>query len=206
MKTNHKYLKTILLGVSLMTAAQVFAQQSDLQPKDTTTRELRHTINMCPLGTVLGIFSVNYEYLIKPHHGLVFRADYEAIPKTYGSAGIDANGFAFVLNYRYHAQGKMESCFVGTFARFRQYQGKGKLENQDFDFTIPDITLGLNVGRRWVWSSGFNIAFNLGYGYMIDRRKVDNGTEAIYNAIDEFQDGYDFISGFLGELSIGYSF
>ena len=44
--------------------------------------KFKHSINMCPGGIAFGIYSLNYEYMLSPNHGLVGRFDYEAIPKT----------------------------------------------------------------------------------------------------------------------------
>lgn len=209
-----KLIQTPKVFIISMTALLIFfslsanAQQTLDQEADSLRFDpsIRQSINMCPLGMAFGIFSANYEYLLTPHHGLVARVDYEAVPKTYSAANIDPSGMAFILNYRYHLKGAMESCFVGAYSRYRVYKGEGNLEGTKFDFTMPDFTLGLNAGKRWIWDSGFNITFALGYGYSWKSRTADPDLPGVNEAIDVFENGYDFINPFYGEFSIGYAF
>lgn len=199
-KTSLGLLACLILATGLLKAQQA---------ADNTTEKrqsFKHAFNMCPGGIALGIFSVNYEQLIKPNHGLMVRFDYEAIPRTYSDADIESQGFAGIVNYRYHLKGEMNSLFLGAYGRFRVYKGEGNLEGSGFDFSIPETTLGLNAGKRWAWNSGFTMTFALGYGISFQDRKVDNSTPAIESAIDQFEKGYDFIDPFLGEFSIGYTF
>ncbi len=185
---------------SLVAQEKVGAQ--DNAPEKTFTQ----AINMCPLAIAFGIYSVNYEYMINKTHGIVFRLDYEAIPDTYSDANINADGKAAVLNYRYHLNEKLESYYLGAFARYREYSGDGISGAEKFDFTISEFTIGLNAGKRWVWNSGFDINFTLGYGYSFDDRKTSKSNASIESAIDTFTNEYDFIDAFLGEFSIGYAF
>lgn len=166
----------------------------------------RHAINFCPGGIAFGIFSANYEYLVTPKNGFVARVDYEAIPKTYTNANIESNGKALVLNYRRHFSGNMNSFYAGAYTRYRLYNGEGDIDSQTFDFEITDITVGLNIGKRWVFKSGFNINLSFGYGVSFKDKKLSINNEAISNAVNLWEDSYDFIDPFLGEFSIGYSF
>lgn len=214
------YTKTVIrrkrrltfLAVIVMTGlfvSNVNAQSHESEKKDDSkkmTENVHTAISMCPGGIAFGVYSANVEHLFGEHHGLVLRGDYEAIPKTYSDAKIDANGKAVILNYRYHIGGGLESFYAGAFARYRKYKGSGTLETGKFDFSIPECTVGLNVGKRWVWKSGFTMNFALGYGYFYDKQKVTNSSEAALEAIDVFRDDYDFFNGFLGEFSIGYAF
>ena len=169
-------------------------------------KEVKNALSTCPGGVAFGIFSVNYERLLAPNHGLVLRADYEMIPKTYSDAKIESSGYAFIMNYRYHFSGQMNSLFAGVYSRYRTYLGEGSLDGTDFEFTIPDVTVGVNLGRKWVWKSGFTMTAALGYGFSKDWTKVDHTTEGIEKAISSFEKEYKFLSPFLGEFSIGYSF
>ncbi|MFZ1730109.1 MAG: DUF3575 domain-containing protein [Bacteroidota bacterium] len=167
---------------------------------------VHHSFSMCPGGLALGILSVNYEYLFQENHGIVARFDYESIPSTYSDAKLESSGLAFILNYRYHIAGGMEAVYVGAFTRLRNYSGTGTLESTSFDFSIPEVTFGLNIGKKWVWSSGITLNFALGYGVAKQWREADPRNAAIDASLDVFEDEYDFISPLLGELSIGYAF
>lgn len=209
-KRNSKTKTLIAAALFTIVTVTVYSNpfNNGLTKKDTAsiTAPRIQAINMCPGGIALGIFSVNYERLLKPNHGIVFRADYELVPKTYSDAKIDANGKAFIVNYRYHFSGEMNSLFLGAFSRYRVYKGEGALEGIPFDFSIPEVTVGANAGKRWVWNNGFTMTFALGYGHFMGKTKVDESTPDIDDAIDVFKKEYDFLNGFLGEFSIGYAF
>jgi len=166
----------------------------------------RNAINVCPGGIAFGFYSANIEHLFGDNHGFVLRGDLETIPKTYSAARIDANGRAIVLNYRYHIGGGLNSYYTGVYGRYRMIEGDGTLESGKFDFTMPEYTIGLNVGKRWIWKSGFTLNLALGYGYTHENLKVNNSSQEAIDAIDVFRNDYAFMNGFLGEFSIGYAF
>jgi hypothetical protein len=143
---------------------------------------------------------------MKPSHGIVGRFEYEAIPKSYTDADIESSGMAFSLNYRWHISGEMNSIFIGAYSRYRVYDGSGTLESTAFDFTKSEFSLGLNAGKRWVWNSGFNITFSIGYGFSIDERKANPSNMSIESAINKFEDDYGFSGPIFGEFSIGCAF
>lgn len=188
-----KVLLVLILGIN----TSMSQEKSELK---------RHAINFCPGGIAFGIFSANYEYLVTPKNGIVARFDYEAIPKTYTSANIESNGKAFILNYRRHFSENMNSFYAGAYTRFRVYKGEGNINSQEFDFKIPEVTVGLNVGKRWVFKSGFNINLSFGYGVSFQNKKLSIDNNEVSSSVDSWEDSYDFIDPFLGEFSIGYSF
>ena len=182
------------------------AQNNEKKEKEKFVSDARTAINVCPGGVAFGFYSANVEHLFGDHHGLVLRGDLETIPKTYSDAKINANGKAVILNYRYHLGEGMNSFYAGAFARYRKIKGDGTLNTGDFNFSLPECTVGLNVGKRWIWKSGLTLNFALGYGYAYDELKVSNSSQAAVDAIDVFRDDYAFMNGFLGEFSIGYAF
>lgn len=169
-------------------------------------KTFKHALNTCPAALAFGIYSINYEYRFSEHHGLVGRFDYEAIPKTYTDAAIESSGVAYILNYRWHLSGAMKSTFLGAYTRYRVYDGNGSIASTDFDFKIPETTFGLNVGKRWVWRSGFNLTLAFGYGFSVENRESDPTNNAIESSLNAYEKEYDFIDPFLGEFSIGYAF
>ena len=204
-----KMIFTILFTFIILFSGSIFAQEegsvTESDSKSTKDR-LKYSLNMCPGGIVFGIFSANIEYLFNPSHGLVVRFDYESIPKNYTEASIEASGVAFILNYRWHFSNKMNSVYLGAFSRYRVYKGKGTIESTNFEFTIPELTIGLNIGKRWVWKSGFNINLAFGYGISKTWRTANPSNSSTESMIDAFENAYDFIDPFLGEFSIGYAF
>lgn len=199
-----KIILTTLMIV--MTTTMVFSQGSSEGSTKSTSETFKHAINFCPGGPIFGVYAINYEYLFKPHHGMIARFDYEAVPKSYTEANIESNGVAFILNYRYHFSGELESTFVGAYTRYKIYNGNGRLDAQDFDFNLKHFTLGVNAGKRWVWNSGFNITFQLGYGLATGNRNATPTSSSIKSILNSFEKKYDFIDPFFGELSIGWAF
>lgn len=200
----------LLIMMLLLTIATVNGQDVH-SPIDSTKQKLvadqKIAINMCPGGIAFGIYSANVAYHFDNKQSIVIRGDYENIPQTLTDANIESNGKALILKYRYHLKdGGMSSPYLGAFSRYRVYKGRGSLESVDFDFSIPQVTVGVQAGRRWSWKSGFNLNFALGYGYSVDWGESSVDTEAIKNIIIEYREDYDFFSGFIGELSIGYAF
>jgi hypothetical protein len=114
------------------------------------SNKVTQAINICPGAIAFGMLSVNYEYLFGQTHGLVTRFDYDKISESYSDDTIEANGFGFTLNYRWHWSEAMESWFLGSFLRYRFYNGSGTSDFTKFDFTMPEFTVGLNIGKRWV--------------------------------------------------------
>jgi hypothetical protein len=187
------------------TSAQIL-EKSGKRDTERTISDARTAFNVCPGGIAFGFYSANVEHLFGKYHGLVLRGDLETIPKTYSEANINANGKAVILNYRYHIGGGLNSFYAGAFARYRKIEGIGTLESGDFNFNLPECTLGMNVGKRWIWKSGFTLNFALGYGYAYDELKVSNSSQEAIDAIEVFHNDYAFMNGFLGEFSIGYAF
>lgn len=207
MKKKGSLLFALTYCIFLMGTGIAQAQENEKTAKSATAiSDFKHAINSCPGAVAFGIFSLNYEHLFHPNHGLVGRFDYEAIPKTYTDARIESNGVAFILNYRWHISGELKSVFLGAYARYRIYSGSGTIEATAFDFTLPETTFGLNVGKRWVWKSGFNLTLAFGYGFSFENRDATPTNEAIESSLDQFEKAYDFIDPFLGEFSIGYAF
>lgn len=216
MKTTEKLKKEImkrvkLRGAFVMFIMIVFTVSASPQSQKEKNSErwispARTAINVCPGGIAFGFYSANVEHLFGEKHGLVLRGDLETIPKTYSDANIDANGKAAILNYRYHIGGGLNSFYGGAYVRYRKINGNGSLESGNFDFKMPEYTVGLNAGKRWIWKSGLTLNFTLGYGYAYDKLNVNNSSQEAIDAIDVFRDDYAFGNGFMGEFSVGYAF
>ncbi len=207
--SNNNRLKYLLSALALMLLFTTLNAQETVFSDSKDFNEIaskKHNVNMCPGGVAFGIFSFNYEYLHNNRHGLVFRFDYENIPDKYTDANLDAWGAGIIFNYRYHLEETLDSWFLGSFARGRLYKGTGVINNEDYDFELPDYTIGLNAGRKWVWGSGFTITVNLGYGLNFSQRNLSSNTNNFESYVKEFEDDYMFAGGFLGEFSIGYAF
>ncbi len=198
-------ISSFIIVFSLSNGLQA-QHQADDSLSTSETKTFKQAINFCPLALVFGIYSMNYERLITPHHGILIRADYEAVPKNYSDANIDLSGKAGILNYRYHLCGKLDSPFIGAFGRYRVYSGDGELNNGTFDFDLNEFTVGLNIGKRWILKNGLNLNLVWGYGIFTDNMNSSNTSKDVLDAIAEFQNNYDLYNGMYGEFSIGYAF
>lgn len=189
--------------------SNLFAQQEDTSSttdSGTSKNEIYQAVNFCPGGIIFGIYAINYEYLAGKNHGLVARFDYENVSETLSEDTIEANGYAFTFNYRWHFSEAMESFYIGSYARYKQYQGDATDGATKFDFTLEEYTLGLNAGKRWVWNSGININAAFGYGVSALNKETDPSNSSIDSQLDQFIDNNTFIDPFYGEISIGYAF
>lgn len=199
-----------LFKVTSMLAMIAITMNGNAQTNDSDAfgpmPSFKNSISACPVAVVFGIYSVNYEHLFKQQHGFVVRFDYEDIPKTYTDARIESSGYSFLLNYRYHLNKQMKSCFVGAYVRYRQFDGNGNINGTSFDFSMPDVSFGINAGKKWVWKSGFTLTFALGYGFSNEEWDSHPDTTEVNDKVREFRHDYDFIDPFYGEFSIGYSF
>lgn len=206
-KRRNLLLPTLIVCIFLI--SNLFAQQEDTSSTTdscTSKNEINQAVNFCPGGIIIGIYAINYEYLAGKNHGLVARFDYENVSETLSEDTLEANGYAFTFNYRWHFSEAMESFYIGSYARYKQYQGDATDGATKFDFTLHEYTLGLNAGKRWVWNSGFNINVAFGYGISKLDKETDPTSPSNEAQLDKFIDEYTFIGPFYGEISIGYAF
>jgi len=199
-----KILFLLLFWLILVSVASAQEGKNLIQnEKDLKIASFKQSINSCPGGLAFGVYSINIERMIKLKHGLVARFDFEDISVKYSGDKFNATGLGFILNYRRHFSPSLKSYYLGAYARYRIYDGTGEDGPDEFDFDITEFTIGLNAGKRWVWSSGFNINFMLGYGIAFTETDVESTYETAY---DKFTDKYSFEGPMLGEFSIGYAF
>ena len=202
-----KITKPLFYGITLSIIFLVLTTSVNAQEKLTQeNKKFTQSINTCPGGWLMGIYSVNYEYLYEQKHGFIARFDLEDISEKFDGDNIEATGLGFIFNYRWHISEAMESYYVGSYTRVRLYDGSGDSNSDNFDFEMSEFTIGINAGKRWVWDNGININFMLGYGVSYSNKELgSNTTAAMENLVDKFEDEYDFTGPFLGELSIGYA-
>jgi hypothetical protein len=209
MNQNRVYFTITTLILFFILAGHLFAQQEDqLSTTDSSSnqKEFNQAINFCPGGIIFGIYAINYEYLIGQKHGLVPRFDYESVSETLSNDTMEAIGYAFTFNYRWHFSRSMNSFYVGSYVRYKLYEGNATDGATKFDFTLHEYTIGLNAGKRWVWNSGININCAFGYGISQLNKETEPTSPSNDAKLDEFIDEYTFIGPFYGEISIGYAF
>ena len=196
--------KLIILFTMILFSGNLMAQDVISNSSDDT--KFNQSINMCPIAVAFNMYSFNYEYLVAKRHGLVARFEYAPLSEKYSGEKVKADDIGFILSYRYHFSPQMNSIFVSAFARYGVYDGTGTSNSTDFDFTITDLLIGANVGKRWVWDNGFNIVFALGYGISMNDTETKPSNSDIKSTLNKFKDEDTVLSPMFGELSIGYAF
>lgn len=185
--------KLAILLMSILLSSNLIAQEksdTSLTNLNLEQHDFKHAISICPIALVLGEVLISYEYLLNKTHGLAVMLDYQSESATYKDPSFTLDRASVFLNYRYHFSKKMNSIFFGPYLRARFYDGEVDATGR-LDFNDPEITLGLYLGKRWVWNNGLNVTLTGGYGPYIRESREDRG---------EFKDKY------FGELSIGYAF
>lgn len=163
----------------------------------------RNAVNLYALGLVMGNAKGNYEHLFGGRHGLVIES---AI-----YTGQQSSGTSFDLQYRYHYFTKekhngLNSPFWGPFVYIEESQTKLEDLNTGATYEISTsyAKAGLDWGRRWVWGSGFNICFRIGYGLPLmadyEWSPVEHEQAAQIEALTTVLGGID------GELTLGWAF
>ena len=163
-----------------------------------------------PIGLLFGGFGANYEHRFNPKHALFIEG---AI-----SNAAQAEGYMFSLHYRFYKPPEKDAKFLfiksdnglgfkGFFVRHSEMDVVMTIEEDigdvDYNFTYDTITLGLHLGKTYLWDSGFTMTYRFGYGYQIgDFEWVGNEPEDA-GLIEMF---YKFFSGFDFGLTVGYCF
>ena len=164
-----------------------------------------YALNFCPLGVpAYNLYAVNFEYFMAPQQGFNLRLDYAPLSDN----DIDIKDKAMILNYRWYVNGSLNSIFAGAYTRYRINTGSGSTSGTGFDYDSKELTLGINIGKRWLWKNGFNVVVLAGYGFSHYKETVTHRNEAVDSALDKFKDDNSlfFDNPFYGEFSIGYAF
>ncbi|MDH5732090.1 MAG: DUF3575 domain-containing protein [Gammaproteobacteria bacterium] len=167
--------------------------------------EPKQALGFCPLGIpAYNLLAINYEMLFANRHGINLRIDYAPM----SADGIDINDKAVIINYRWYYHESFDSIFAGVFSRYRIDQGEGTVAGNSFNYTSKQVTLGVNIGKRWLWNNGFSVVTLMGYGYATHQESISNNNTAINSALDAMKKDYDlfFNNPLFAEFSIGYAF
>ncbi len=210
-----RFLLTVALAVSSPSIAAEPAEPVEAtepvettEPAETDARlnTEQHAVNICALAIpLMNAYVVNYEYLHQGHHGFDVRLEFSPMLDT---ELVDGTELAAVLNYRYHIAPQMTSLFVGAYARYRYVYGSGKADGVAFDFAVPEVAAGLNIGYRWVFWHGFNAVISGGYGLAWQNTTLTSNQDGAHNAFQGLVDKNPaFVNApFFGEFSVGYAF
>ena len=169
--------------------------------------EPANSINLSPLGALVGNYAVTYERLFAGHHGLIV----EGIATLSNGDDGDSRQFGGALGYRWHWRGRQNSGFLGVM--FAQGFGTGEVvtnvggaDEMKHEMTVRSTTITANIGKRWMMGPvNLTVRFGLGWGHHVAKAKED--TPEAKDAEELMNDILSFLPiGVDGELSLGYTF
>lgn len=169
--------------------ANLVAEQSVAQPVN--------SVNLSPLGLLIGGYNLNYERLLGGYHGVLVESSFVSNSTT--------STFGGSLGYRFHWRGKQDSGFVGVNLGHSRGTAEASKEGatQVHDVDLVASSLTVNVGRRWAWESGLNITFRIGAGRGSYEATTDSTDLEAKEAAAELS---SLSVAFDSELSLGYNF
>ncbi|WP_428262138.1 outer membrane beta-barrel protein [Haliangium sp.] len=202
MKTARRIIPLAFIAL-LASAATASAEE----PLRIEKAERAHSINVSPLGLVLGYYSVNYEHLFEGGHGLMA----EGIFARYDLDDDPISLYGGGVGYRWHWSGRQNSGFLGVSAGFGYGNGFVRTtENnmtQTSDLTTRTLYLTGNIGKRWAWDNGLNITARIGAGYGNYKVTTDSMDPEARQQAEDLHDQLSPVSFALdAELSVGYAF
>jgi hypothetical protein len=193
-------LITVAVVVSAAVPSIAFADEPlKLEAK----AEKQNTLNLSPLGVVVGDYALTYEHLFGGHHGLIV----EGIGSR--SANDDGSSLQFGggVGYRWHWRGRQNSGFLGLMVAQRFGTGSVTENAVTHDMSVRSTTVTANIGKRWALTPAVNVTFRIGAGYGKHVATAKEDTMEAKQAEELMNDILSFLPvGFDGELSVGYAF
>ncbi len=164
----------------------------------------KHSISGNPFGLIYGI-NLNYQSQLSKSSAIVAEDGVVAWHP-------EVKGFGIGGHYRHHYRTKsnhrgMNSPFFGPFVSYESSSGEAK-NDVTLKYSLNALKVGANVGRKWVWDTGFNITCRVGYGifpvFSVDWDDHHNRiSEDEKERVEDLAKG---VGGIDGELSIGFAF
>ncbi len=189
--------KIILATAVLLGAIQMNGQEfsfDSVLDYEIPSHEIRVGTVKLALG---GIFEGGYEYIYQPRHGFGFNVLVNMDPKEADDSYYE--DFALSPYYRFYFLKTKnywgKGLFAEGFANF--YSGREMLRDRDLNNPIIvlnekehryfETALGLAIGQKWVYQSGFVMELKIGVGSSLLGNSDQN-------------------ANFKGDLSLGYRF
>lgn len=187
--------KLTCLIIFLLFANLVYTQETADK-----TLTYRNSINIGFIG-IQNTISVNYEHLFGERNGIVI-----GLPVFNIYEGSEQG---FSICYRRHFADGMKSAFWGLFLNYSTIKNDvdspdGNSTN-DYHFTYTSLSIGPNVGLRWVEKSGVNLALRLGYGIpLTDFKWIEKPTDL--DLANDSEEAIKILSGLDCEITLGFCF
>ena len=198
--------RTLILLTTTTVLSSAAIADSDVPPAVEKPAEPANSINVSPLGVLVGNYALTYERLFAGQHGLIV----EGIATR--STGDDGNSTQFGggVGYRWHWRGRQNSGFLGIMIAQGFGTGEVTVDNgageMTHAMTVRSTTVTGNIGKRWMFGPvNLTVRFGLGYGHYVAKAKDDS--QEAKNAEELMNDILAFLPiGVDGELSLGYTF
>jgi hypothetical protein len=204
--THMHTISKIILASLVLAPAVALAQPAEPAAitASTAPAERVHSINLDPMGVVVGAYNANYEYLAG-HHGLIAEGGFY----SGGDADSHVTTYGAALGYRLHWRGRQNSGFIGAMLGFSGGSAVAASDDMSstFDISVKEASATINVGKRWQLDMGLNVTFRIGAGYAKRWFSTTSMDPDAQQAVETVEDIMAFLPvAFDGELSLGYSF
>jgi hypothetical protein len=197
-------MKTVALAfVATLVPSLSFADDAAAPLTVEAKSEPANSINVSPLGVLVGDYALTYERLFGGSHGVIV----EGIgSRSAGDAGSSLQ-FGGGVGYRWHWRGRQNSGFLGLMVAQRFGSGTVTTNGMEHDLSVRSTTVTANIGKRWALTPQVNVTFRIGAGYGKHVATAKDDTMEAKQAEELMNDILSFLPiGFDGELSVGYAF
>ena len=162
-----------------------------------------HSVNLNPIGALLGSYSLNYQHLFAKQHGLLVEGRF-----SYSNADdVEATSVGGTVGYRWMWSGEQDSGFVGVNFAYDNGTAGTTVDGTNYDVTLSQVSILPNIGRRFAWDGGFNITLRFGVGRAFRTLSTNSDSAEAKEAVQEVQDFLDKIPVAIdSELSVGWVF
>jgi hypothetical protein len=196
-------MKLAIVALSVALAPSLAAAESLSVEKQA---EPANSINISPLGALVGNYALTYEHLFGGTHGLIV----EGIgTRSSGGEGSSLQ-FGGGVGYRWHWRGRQNSGFLGVMVA--QGFGSGEVTttqggtSMTHELSVRSTMITGNIGKRWMLGPA-NVTFRVGLGWGHHVATAKSDTPEAKNAEKLMNDILSFLPiGLDGELSVGYAF
>ena len=201
-------LAALITTVSMATVSNpAGAQPAPAEPVMAGPLYAPNSVNVSPLGLAFGSYSVNFERLVTPHHGLLVEGQFS----TSSDDNNKSTSGGAALGWRLHFNGTQRSWFVGVMGAYNVGSAEATVTDnagtRAIDVSTTALSVTANFGKRWVFGPGINITFRFGLGwgrYNVTTESTDPSAKEAVEAVDALLAFFPI--GIDGELSIGFCF
>jgi hypothetical protein len=193
--------QSILFLFFFMIQSSLYAQEDSNAAQKQKTEEKKHSVNASVLGFLTSDYALNYVNMFSGSHAVMVEGEFSL--KTDKNTSTYAYGGG--IGYRLYMNPKQDSGFFGINARYRVGTWDTTVNSDPFSGVSTHYGVVVNVGRRWMFDTGFNLTIRIGTGYGKTTFDADQDNAA---QAEKLMNGFVNLLPitFDGELSLGYCF